>query len=175
LCPRIFFNANSKSAEIYRNIPNVTGIADDIIVSGATEQEHDEAFVRMLEATRANNVSLNSEKLQFKKQQVNFYGHTLTTKGIIPADDKLQAIKNISTPSNVKELLSLLGISKKILLKDCSAYSPTSRTNEEEYTLQMGAVSSNSTEQDQGRTVQVPSNIVLRPKPLNHNNPSVRC
>ena len=64
----------------------------------------------MLKATRANNVSLNSEKLQFKKQQVNFYGHTLTTKGIIPADDKLQAIKNISTPSNVKELLSLLGM-----------------------------------------------------------------
>jgi hypothetical protein len=65
----------------------------------------------MLEATRANNVTeLNSEKLQFKKQQVNFYGHTLTTEGIIPADDKLQAIKNISTPSNVKELLSLLGM-----------------------------------------------------------------
>ena len=73
-----------KLDKIYRNIPNVTGIADDIIVSGASEQEHDEAFVRMLKATQANNVSLNSGKLQFKKQQVNFYGHTLTVKGIPP-------------------------------------------------------------------------------------------
>ena len=47
-----------------------------------------EAFVNMLEATRANNVSLNSEKLQFKQQSVNFFGHTLTHDGILPAADK---------------------------------------------------------------------------------------
>ena len=57
------------------DITNVTGIAYDIIVFGSTEQEHDQAFVTMLEATRANNVSLNSAKIQFK-QHVDFFGHT---------------------------------------------------------------------------------------------------
>ena len=52
-----------------------TGIADDIIVFGSTQEEHDDDFPNMLNATRANNVSLNSEKLQFKQQNVNFYGH----------------------------------------------------------------------------------------------------
>ena len=99
-----------KLDDIYRNIPNVTGIADDIIIYGSTEEEHDQAFVNMLEATRANNVSLNSAKLQFKQPSVNFYGHTLTQEGICPAADKLEAIKNISAPSNTKELLSLLGL-----------------------------------------------------------------
>ena len=99
-----------KLYEIYRNIPNVTRVTDDRIVSGATEQEHDQEFVCMLKATQANNVSLNSEKLQFKKQQVNFYGHILTIKGISLAVDKAEAIKNISTPFNAKELLSLLGM-----------------------------------------------------------------
>ena len=75
-----------------------------------TEEEHDQAFVNMLEATRANNVSLNSEKLQLKQQSVNFFGHTLTQDGILPAADKLEALKNISAPSNTKELLSLLGL-----------------------------------------------------------------
>ena len=97
-----------KLDDIYKKIPNVTGIADDIIVFGSTEEEHDQAFVNMLEATRANNVSLNSEKLQFKQQSVNFFGHTLTQDGILPAADKLEALRNISAPSNTKELLSLL-------------------------------------------------------------------
>ncbi|KAL9977016.1 hypothetical protein ACROYT_G014376 [Oculina patagonica] len=95
---------------IYKNIPNVTGIADNIIVFGSTEEEHDQAFVNMLEATRANNVSLNSDKLQFKQQSVNFFGHTLTADGILPAADKLEALRNISAPSNTKELLFLLGL-----------------------------------------------------------------
>ena len=99
-----------KLDDIYKKIPNVTGIADDIIVFGLTEEEHDQAFVNMLEATRANNVSLNSEKLQFKQQSVNFFGRTLTQDGILPAADKLEALKNISAPSNTKELLFLLGL-----------------------------------------------------------------
>ena len=64
----------------------------------------------MLEATRANSVSLSSAKLQFKQGRVNFFGHTLTQDGICPAADKLKALKSISTPSNTKELLSLLGL-----------------------------------------------------------------
>ena len=99
-----------KLDNIYRKIPNVAGIANDIIVFGPTEEEHDQAFVNMLEATRANNVSLNSEKLQFKQQNVNFFGHTLIQDGILLSADKLEALRNISAPSNTKELLSLLGL-----------------------------------------------------------------
>lgn len=57
-----------KLDEVYRGIPNVTGIADDILICSSTEQEHDLAFIKMLQARCAceNNVSLHSEKLQFK-------------------------------------------------------------------------------------------------------------
>lgn len=57
--------------DIYRNIPNVTGIIDDIIVFGPTQEERDETFLNMLTATRVNNFSLNSGKLQFKQQSVD--------------------------------------------------------------------------------------------------------
>ena len=95
---------------IYVNIPNVAGIADDIIVFGSMEEEHDQAFVNMLEATRANNVTLNSANLQFKQHSVDFFGETLTQDDICPAADKLEALKSISAPCNTKELLSLLGL-----------------------------------------------------------------
>ena len=64
----------------------------------------------MLETCRKNNVGLNSEKLQFKQEKINFYGHTLTEKGIQPAEPKLQAIKNIKVPANAAELHTILGM-----------------------------------------------------------------
>ena len=76
---------------IYMSISNITGIADDIIVFGSTEEEHDQAFINMLEATRVNNVSLNSAKLQFKQHSVGFFRHTVTQGGICPAADTLEA------------------------------------------------------------------------------------
>ena len=96
--------------DIYRNIPNTTCIADDIIVFHSTQEEHDDTFLNMPTATRANNVSLNSEKRQFKQQNVNFYGHKLTTEDIRSAADKLEEVKNISAPTNTMELSSLLGL-----------------------------------------------------------------
>ena len=95
---------------VYRGIPNVMGIADDIVVCGSTQSEHDQAFCEMLQATRKHNVSLNSEKLQFKQAQVDFYGHVLTENVIQPAKEKLEAIHNIKSPSNMGELQTILGM-----------------------------------------------------------------
>ena len=86
------------------------GIADNIVVCGSTESEHDQAFCKMLEATHKHNVSLNSEKLQFKETQVDFFGHVLTKNGIQPAKEKLEAIHIMKTPSNTKEVQTILGM-----------------------------------------------------------------
>ena len=99
-----------KLDEVFQGVDNVTNIADDIIVYGSTEEEHDQAFTNMLTACRSNNVKLNPEKLQFKKQEVNFFGYTLSSDGISPATDKLETIRNITPPANAKEPQSLLGI-----------------------------------------------------------------
>ncbi|XP_077972709.1 uncharacterized protein LOC144427401 [Styela clava] len=99
-----------KLDDIFQNIPNVTGIADDIIVYGETPEEHDKSFIKMLNECRKNNIGLNSEKLQFKQRKVEFYGHSLSDKGIQPSEDKLRVIKNIKSPENAKELLPILGM-----------------------------------------------------------------
>ena len=92
----------------YEGIPNVTGIADDIIVSGATAEEHDKALIAMLKASQKNNIALNPEKLQFKSPSVNFFGHTITDQGLELASEKMEAIKILKTPTNSKELLTAL-------------------------------------------------------------------
>ena len=64
----------------------------------------------MLKATHKHNISLNSEKLQFEQKQVDFSKQVLTENGIQSAKEKLKAIRNIKTPSNIEELQAILGM-----------------------------------------------------------------
>ena len=53
---------------------------------------------------------LRQVRLQFKQTQVDFFGHVLTENGIQSAIEKLEAIRNIKTPSNLRELQTILGM-----------------------------------------------------------------
>ena len=50
------------------------------------------------------------KKLQFKGTKVDFFGYILTENGIQPASEKLEAIPNMKTPSNMRELQTILGM-----------------------------------------------------------------
>ena len=60
---------------IFLSIPGVTGIADDMIIYGKTDQEHDQHLVNFLEVYRKNTLTLNPVKMQFRLPQVSFFGH----------------------------------------------------------------------------------------------------
>lgn len=83
---------------------------DDILVTESTEEEHDIAMTKILERAKKNNIRFNVEKFQYKKKRVNFFGHTITEHGLSLTEDKLQAIKDIQSPKNAKELYTPLGI-----------------------------------------------------------------
>ena len=55
-----------KLEAIFLSIPGVTGIADDMIIYGRNDQEHDEHLVNFLEVCRKNTLSLNPDKMQKK-------------------------------------------------------------------------------------------------------------
>ena len=101
-----------KMDEIYNTLPNVIGIADDIIIWGDKEDgsDHDEALARFLQITRENGLRINFDKIQYKTTEVTFFGETYTTKGHKPATDKVQAITQMPTPTNVTELQTILSM-----------------------------------------------------------------
>ena len=101
-----------KTDEIYNPLPNVIGIADDIIIWGDKEDgsNHDEALAHFLQVTRENGLLINFDKIQYKTTKVTFFGETYTTKGHKPATDKVQAITQMPTPTNVTELQTFLGM-----------------------------------------------------------------
>ena len=53
---------------VYIGLPGVTGIADDMVIFGRNEEEHDRNLILFLETTRKNGLVLNKKKLQFKKE-----------------------------------------------------------------------------------------------------------
>ena len=65
---------------IFLNISGITEIADDTIINGKDNQEHDQNTLNFLEVCRKNNLTLNAEMKQFRLPKVSFFGHTLSDK-----------------------------------------------------------------------------------------------
>ena len=57
----------SKLDAIFIDMEGVRGIADDIVIAGKDEMEHDRNFLAFMEKCKNNNLTLNAEKIQFKQ------------------------------------------------------------------------------------------------------------
>ena len=83
---------------VYIGLPGVTGIADDMVIFGRNEEEHDRNLILFLETTRKNGLVLNKRKLQFKKEEVSFFGHRWNSTGISPDPKKTESILKMQFP-----------------------------------------------------------------------------
>ena len=94
----------------FLGVPGVTGIADDMIIYGRTNQEHDQHLVNFLEVCRKNTLTLNPDKMQFRLPQVSFFGHQWSAKGLSPDPKKIAAVKRMNLPQDVEMMRSFLGL-----------------------------------------------------------------
>ena len=125
---------------VYIGLPGVTGIADDMVIFSRNEEEHDRNLILFLETTRKNGLVLNKRKLQFKKEEVSFFGHRWNSTGISPDPKKTESILKMQFPPDKETMHSFLGLVnflnrytprlaelcsplRKLILKD-SHYSP---------------------------------------------------
>ena len=100
----------SKLDAIFIGMKGVTGIADDMIIAGKNEMEHDRNFQAFMEKCMENNLTLNAEKIQFKQSQVFFYGHICSENRISPDPKKIQALKHMEFPPDKETMRSFLGM-----------------------------------------------------------------
>ena len=100
----------SKLDAIFIGMNGVTGIADDMIIAGKDEMEHDRNFQAFMEKCMENNLTLNAEKIQFKQKQVSFYGHVWSENGISPDPKKIQALKHMEFPPDKETMRSFVGM-----------------------------------------------------------------
>ena len=100
----------SKLDYIFIGMEGVTGIADDMVITGRDEMEHDRNFQAFMEKCMSNNLTLNSEKIQFKQSQVSFYGHCWSKHSISPDPKKIGALNHMEFPPDKETVRSFLGM-----------------------------------------------------------------
>ncbi|XP_062558257.1 uncharacterized protein K02A2.6-like [Armigeres subalbatus] len=121
---------------LFRGIEGVIVYMDDVLIHGATDEEHDEALKRVLQILKDRNMKINDQKSIYSVTEVEFLGHCVSKDGIRPTDERIKAILSLQAPSSVTELRSLLGLvnfvgrfvpnlsglthhMRQLLIKDC--------------------------------------------------------
>ena len=95
---------------ILQEINHVSVYLDDILVTGATEQEHLENLDTILSRLETAGMRLKRNKCAFLLSAVEYLGHKISAKGLQPTDDKIQAIRRAPVPADVSQLKSFLGL-----------------------------------------------------------------
>ena len=95
---------------LLQGIDGVAMYIDNILVTGATEEEHLKALGEVLSRLENAGLRAKKNKCRFMAPSVLYLGYWIDTKGLHPLADKVQAIERAPVPQNVTELKSFLGL-----------------------------------------------------------------
>ena len=116
--------------ELLRDIPGVFCYLDDVLITGATEAEHNERLRKVLSALQLAGLKLKLDKCIIAAPQVSYLGYLIDKDGIHPTQEKVDAIAKAPAPTNVTQLrayLGLLNFYRKFLPNAASMLEPLNR------------------------------------------------
>ena len=87
----------------------VVAYLDDVLIFSKTREEHIQHVKKVLTRLKEKNLPLKLSKCEFHKQQVKFLGYLVSTEGLAPDPDKIQAVQAWPRPTTVKEVQGYLG------------------------------------------------------------------
>lgn len=93
-----------------QGLPGVVAYLDDILVSGETQTKHEESLERVLHRFQEARVRLKREKCVFGTTEVVYLGYNIDAQGFHPVENKVQAVRDAPSPSNVSEVNVYLGL-----------------------------------------------------------------
>ena len=88
-------------------LDGVRTVADDILIIGngdtlqAAVADHDKKLLALFERYRAKQIRLNPDKIELKKASMPYIGHILTSEGVQADPGKVQAILEMTKPTDV--------------------------------------------------------------------------
>ena len=83
---------------------------DDVVVYSCTLAEHERRLERFFERLREHNLTLQTEKAKFLKDQVIYLGHIIAADGVRPNPEKIKAVAEFPVPKSRKNLKQFLGL-----------------------------------------------------------------
>ena len=95
--------------KVFGDMQGVEVIADDMIIAGATEEEHDQLLRNVMQRAREQNVKFNPKKFQFKQQRAVYFGTIISEDGIRPDPGKVKAMVELPQPTSKEDVRRLMG------------------------------------------------------------------
>ena len=93
---------------LLQGIPQVCVYIDDILVTGSTNTGYLRVLDKVLGRLEEAGVRLNRHKCKFMMPEVVYLGHKISKDGLQPTEEKIRAVTDAPTPTNVTQLKSFL-------------------------------------------------------------------
>ena len=105
--PEIF---QRQMSTLLKDHEGVVVVMDDILVHGATTEEHDRSLNAVLRTVKDSGLKLNRAKCHFGKSEIQYFGHLISADGLRPDPSKVKAVTQMASPTSVEELRQVLGL-----------------------------------------------------------------
>jgi hypothetical protein len=83
---------------------------DNILVYSKLEEEHEQHLRMVLQVLREHQLYAKLSECSFYQKKIHYLGHIISEEGIIVDPEKVEAIREWSTPRNVVEVKSFMGL-----------------------------------------------------------------
>ena len=96
--------------QILTRCDGVIGIADDVVVHGKDDAEHDKRLHKFMEVAREHGLVFNKDKCAVRQDSVNFFGCVYDANGAHPDPGKVTAVHAMTPPESPAQLQKFLGM-----------------------------------------------------------------
>ena len=93
-----------------RGLTNVTSVVEDVLVFSPTLEQHKEHVRLVLKRCHEHGIQLNRTKTHLAKQEIDYCGYRLTSKGYTPSPHLTNAISDYPRPSSKTDIRSFVGL-----------------------------------------------------------------
>ncbi|KAL7824891.1 hypothetical protein SRHO_G00343510 [Serrasalmus rhombeus] len=91
------------------NLLEVLVYLDDLVVFGATLEQHEQRLLKVLNRLKEEGLKLSLDKCQFCQPSVSYVGHIVSQQGVSTDPKKTEAVTSWPRPTTVTTLRSFLG------------------------------------------------------------------
>lgn len=96
--------------QVLHGLRGVRNFSDDIIVASKDMKSHEQDLRACLDRLRESGLKLNLKKCSLFQSSISYFGHIFSENGVSPDPAKIQAINEVSSPTDKHQVKSLLGM-----------------------------------------------------------------